>query len=111
MDISNTAASGALGVGSARIGGEATQDKPLTMHITDNLSSLSSLAEEIDSRLYNLRDRLFGAEPTNLNAATERSHPAFDPGSFAGMSKANLVDLRTTLNSIDRLSNEIANRL
>lgn len=89
--------------------GTTVDELPITAHITDNLSNLGSQAEEIASRLYSLRDRLFGPEMVASGGAGVEK--PFDPGSFRGAAQAGLSSLRSTLNSIDRLSTEINNRL
>lgn len=110
MESENSYMTGVASLGSAI---EARpQQKPVTLDITDSLNNLSSLAEEVCSRLYGLRDRLFGPEiPQPTGSKGSVLEGIADANCFAGAARGSISSLRRTLNNIDRLSAEINNRL
>lgn len=83
--------------------------KPLTLAITDSLDGSLNVACEIRSRLWSLKDRLFGSAPSNtLSGGLAKEAPA---SCFADHARGSGRGLRDVLNEIDSLSLEIANRL
>lgn len=87
---------------------EVAASKPLTLEITNRLDDNISTASEVRSRLYGLRDRLFGASPTAGSDPTPRTK---DFACFDDATRSRGRELGAVLADIDSLSNEIANRL
>lgn len=83
---------------------------PLTAEIMQRTNSSLDMANEIASRLWQLRDRLFGlpAEATNTRGANG-IRP--EPSGFASAYSDKASDLLSVLVHIDQLSSEISNRL
>lgn len=102
----------ALRTGRQEYGGDVTPtdavSAPLTAEIMERLNSNIGIATEVRSRLYGLRDRMFGpaapaADPVAQGASKE-------PFGFADAVGQRGRVLRDILNDIDSLSNEIAGR-
>ncbi len=89
---------------------EVAGKRPLTTEIMGNTGEHLDLARQINQRLYELRDRLFGATPTGLRSSQTdaKNGPA---SGFTEAYGSTARDLYNTLASIDGLSSEIANRL
>jgi hypothetical protein len=82
--------------------------KPVTLDITDRLSSNLDIAREVRSRLVSLKDRLLGSVPSNAAAPTGSRG---EPYCFADAAACLGADLREVLTDIDIVSSELANRL
>lgn len=91
-------------------GSDARVDVPeqnLTADVLDRVNHSHSIATEVRSRLYGLRDRIFGPQPSPPSAvATEK-----EAHCFSDVVRQRQNSLRDVLNDIDALSSEIANRL
>lgn len=87
---------------------EIAAEAPLTVAISDSLEYSLKTAHEIRSRLYALRDRLFGSQPTNGSMSGGKDAPA---SCFSDHAKGASRSLRNVLDEIDGLSMEIGNRL
>lgn len=88
---------------------DAPLAKPLTLTITDQISGSISTACEVRSRLWGLRDRLFGPPPpsnTSGSAAKEASASCFSDAAKSGGR-----ELRSVIDDIDALTLDLANRL
>lgn len=82
--------------------------QPLTLEIMDRTSRTLDTANEISSRLYQLRDRLFGSPPeatAGANASTKET------GNFAGAYVDKAQSLGRVMADIDHISTDLANRL
>lgn len=85
------------------------ESAPLTVEVLSTLENAQMMASEIVARLYQLRDRLLGSEPTSIGAnglATQAIAPHFKAAHSEKSSS-----LIGTLAEIDRLSLALANSL
>lgn len=83
---------------------------PLTVEIAERLNSNTAVALEVQGRLFALRDRLFGSEPSRTEPDAQAGI-AKEPYAFADVARTKGLQLRDILNNIDALSADIANRL
>jgi hypothetical protein len=83
-------------------------DGPITQEVMETLNRAQDQANEVTHRLYQLRDRLFGSPPPSPATANgaKGEAPHFKAAHYERSQR-----LLETLGEIDRLSNELANRL
>lgn len=86
--------------------------QPLNVSLTDEVmntvSNATAMAEEIEKRLYALRDRLIGSPPEKVqDSGANTTSPSNFKSAFAVRSSS----LIETLAAIDRISMDLANRL
>lgn len=87
----------------------AVPSAPLCTEIMNRTGSAQDVASEIASRLYALKDRLFGPEPAaGINARTDKA-PA--PAVFSDAYTERAMALHQTLCLIDGLTSDLNNRL
>jgi hypothetical protein len=89
--------------------GQPVRPSPLSVEITDAQERAQACANEVAGRLAELRDRLFGSSPeTSSNGVLQKD---FEAGCFRDSHVHRADMLMHTLNRIDTLSAEIANRI
>lgn len=107
MDAGIRLAGRAIG-GAGGSGAAETAGKPLTLDLMDRTHRQIDTANEICTRLYQLRDRLFGSPPTNAEGQLA-GPPSEDSFNVAITSRTR--HLSAILNDIDAISADIASRL
>lgn len=81
---------------------------PLTIEVMEALNRAQDISNEVRHRLYELKARLFGAEPENGAGGLDPKRTA---DCFTDAHSEKATALHATLGDIDRLSTVIANRL
>lgn len=89
---------------------EQAIDRPLSARIMANTNEHLDLSRQINQRLYELRDRLFGPMPPSVTGTADGRVQAPANG-FADAYSGTCRELYNTLVLIDGVSAELANRL
>lgn len=87
---------------------QSVEGQPLSLEIMNRTAYALEVANGICARLYSFKDRVHGATPTPVGVASTAQQQ--DPGHFAAAWRQRFSSLEEALSTIDRLTNEIANR-